>query len=164
MIRFHHRELIDEVAGLGMPHPEEIVINHGAALVIRGIRPEREDGDIDMATSLENNLFLEEQLGFRAVRMTVGVSRDGKERSVISRRDDKNRFDVHRWDFSMSRYNRTGKGRIYLPELGSMSEQDPRTGIWVARPGLVALTKRETGRKKDEQDLLRIDQYLQQGY
>lgn len=147
-----------------MPHPEETVINHGAALVIRGIRPENEDGDIDMATNLENNLFLEEELGFRAVRMVVGVSSEGKERTIMARRDDKNRFDVHRWDFSMYRYNRKGKGRIYLPELGSMSDQDPVTGIWIARPELVVLTKLETGRKKDERDLRRINQYLHQGY
>jgi len=163
-MKFANRQPIDEVAALGMPYPEEIVINHGAALVIHGIRPEHEDGDIDMATNLENNQYLEHELGFRAVRMLVGISRDGQERTVISRRDDKNRFDVHRWDFSMYRYNRTGKGRIYLPELGAMSDQDPDTGVWVAKPELVALTKRETGRKKDEEDLRRIEQYLEFGY
>ncbi len=163
-MKFANRELIDEVAALGMPYPEEIVINHGAALVIRGIRPEHENGDIDMATNLENNLYLEHELGFRAVRMLVGISKEGKERTVISRRDDKDRFDVHRWDFSMYRYNRTGKGRMYLPELGTMSDQDPDTGIWVAKPELVALTKRETGRPQDEEDLRRIEQYLELGY
>ncbi|GEM_PF-1336243 len=163
-MKFANRELIEEVAALGMPYPEEIVINHGAALVIRGIRPERENGDIDMATNLENNQYLEHELGFRAVRMLVGISKEGKERTVISRRDDKDRFDIHRWDFSMYRYNRTGKGRIYLPELGTMSDQDPETGIWVAKPELVALTKRETGRPQDEEDLRRIAQYLELGY
>ena len=164
MTAFRNRELIEEVAGLGMPHPEEIVINHGAALVIRGIRPEHEGGDIDMATNLENNLYLEEELGFRAVRMVVGISQDGKERTIMARRDSEDRFDVHRWDFSMYRYNRKGHGRIYLPELGSMSDQDADTGIWVARPELVMLTKLETGREKDKRDVRRIDQYLHQGY
>lgn len=164
MTDLHHRELIDEVAALGMPFPEEVVINHGAALVVRGIRPEHEGGDIDMAASLENNLYIEEELGFRATRMLVGIASDGKERTVISRRDKDNRFDVHRWDFSMYRYNRTGKGRIYLPELGSMSDQDPETGIWVARPKLVALTKYESGREKDEEDIRRIEQFLEWGY
>lgn len=163
-MKFANRQPIDEVAALGMPYPEEIVINHGAALVIRGIRPEHESGDIDMATNLENNLYLEHELGFRAVRMLVGISRDGQERTVISRRDDKDRFDVHRWDFSMYRYNRIGKGRMYLPELGAMSDQDTDTGIWIARPELVALTKRETGRPQDEADLRRIEQYLELGY
>ena len=164
MSEFRNRSLIDEVARLGMPHPEEVVINHGAALVIRGIRPEHEGGDIDMATSLENNLYLEQKLGFQAVRMVVGVTEDGNERTVISRRDEAGRFDVHRWDFSMYRYNRRGKGRIYLPELGSLSDQDDETGIWVARPELVMLTKLESGRPKDEQDVRRISQYLDQGY
>lgn len=163
-MKFANRQPIDEVAALGMPYPEEIVINHGSALAIRGIRPEHDDGDIDMATNLENNQYLEQELGFRAIRMLVGISKKGKERTVISRRDDKDRFDVHRWDFSMYRYNRTGKGRMYLPELGSMSDQDPETGIWVAKPELVALTKRETGRKKDQEDLRRIEQYLELGY
>ena len=164
MNEFRNRSIIDEVSGLGMPHPEEIVINHGAALVIRGIRPEHKDGDIDMATSLENNLYLEQKLGFQAVRMVVGTTEDGQERTVISRRDEALRFDVHRWDFSMHRYNRKGKGRIYLPELGSMSDQDEETGIWVARPELVMLTKLETGREKDTRDVRRIEQYLNQGY
>lgn len=164
MTAFHHRAIIDEVAALGMPYPEEIVINHGAALVVRGIRPENEGGDIDAATNLENNQYLEDELGFRAVRLTVGVSADGIERTIISRRDSEGRFDIHRWDFSMQRYNQTGKGRIYLPELGAMSDQDDETGIWVARPELVLLTKQQTGREKDIQDIGRILQYLEQGY
>ena len=36
---FLNRKLIDEIAALGMPYPEEVIINHGAALVIRGVRP-----------------------------------------------------------------------------------------------------------------------------
>jgi hypothetical protein len=164
MPEFYNRSLIDEVAALEMPIPEEIVINHGAALVIRGIRPEHENGDIDMATNLENNQFLEHELGFRAVRMVVGISSAGKERTITARRDVDDRFDVHRWDFSMFRYNRTGKGRLYLPELGSMSDQDPETGIWVARPELVLLTKLETGRPQDEDDIRRIGQYQSDGY
>ena len=111
-MEFINRGPIDEVAALGMPFPEEVVINHGAALVIWGVRSERPDGDIDAATSLENNLFLEQKLGFIALQMLVGISGDGKERTVVSRRDPAQRFDIHRWDFSMHRYNREGKGRI----------------------------------------------------
>lgn len=159
-MEFVNRGPIDEMAALGMPIPEEVIINHGAALVIWGIRNERPNGDIDAATNLENNVYLEEQLGFTALRMIVGVSGDGKERTVISRRDEKNRFDIHRWDFSMYRYNRTGKGRMYLPELGSMSVQDTKTGIWVATPEQVRLTKLETGRPQDETDIVLIDEYL----
>lgn len=160
IIQFYNRAPIDEVAALGMPYPEEIVINHGAALVIHGVREENEAGDIDSATSLENNLYLENQLGFRAVQMVVGITRDGKERTVVSRRDEHDLFDFHRWDFSMYRYNQTGKGRMYLPELGSMSVQDSETGIWVAAPALVRLTMLESGRKKDERVIPLIDEYL----
>lgn len=159
-MEFVNRGPIDEMAALGMPIPEEVIINHGVALVIWGIRDERPNGDIDAATNLENNQYLEEQLGFRAVRMVVGISADGKERTVISRRDENNRFDIHRWDFSMYRYNRKGRGRMYLPELGSMSVQDSETGIWIAKPELVRLTKLETGRPQDESDIVLIDEHL----
>ena len=155
-----NRGPIDEVAALGMPYPEEVVINHGAALVIWGIRDERPTGDIDAATNLENNLYLEERLGFVALQMVVGTSRDGKERTVVSRRDEAGRFDIHRWDFSMYRYNRTGKGRIYLPELGANSAQDSQTGIWVAKPQFVRETMLETGRPQDEAMIPVIDAFL----
>ena len=164
MTRFHHRQILEEVAALAMPHPEEVVITHGSALVVRGIRPEHPNGDIDIVTSLENNLYLEQELGFRAVRMVVGINSAGKDVEIISRRDENNRFDSHRWDFSMVRYNRAKQGRIYLPELGSMSEQDSATGIWVAKPELVLLTKLETRRPSDLEDARRIEQYFQQGY
>ena len=157
-----NRGPIDEVAALGMPYPEEVVINHGAALVIWGIRDERPTGDIDAATNLENNLYLEERLGFVALQMVVGTSSDGKERTVVSRRDEAGRFDIHRWDFSMYRWNREKRGRIYLPELGSRSMQDPATGIWVAHPELVRETMLETGRPQDEAVVPLIDDYLEE--
>lgn len=159
-MKFENRNLIDEVAALGMPDPEGIVINHGAALVIRGIRPEHADGDIDMIASYENIQYLEQELGFRAVKMVVGISRRNQERTVMARRDPKNRFDVHRWDFSMYRYNRTGEGRLYLPESIEMSDQDEKTRIRVAQPKLVKLTKLETGRPKDVEDVELIDRHL----
>lgn len=160
MTEFTNRALIDEVAALGMPFPEEVIINHGSAMVVCGIRPENSNGDIDMATNLENNLYLERELGFRAMQMVVGISSDGKERTVVSRRDVNDRFDVHRWDFSIHRFNQTGQGRLYLPELRSMSVQDDKTGIWVATPELVRLTKLDSGHDKDAHDISRIDEYL----
>jgi hypothetical protein len=159
---FLNRKLIDEIAALGMPYPEEVIINHGAALVIRGVRQERPGGDVDAATSLENCLYLQEELGFRAVQMMVGISANGKPRSIVSRRDPKGRFDIHRWDFSVEDYNRTGKGRIYLPELGANSDQDPATGIWVARPDFVARTMRDTGRPQDKEASRQIAEYYAQ--
>ena len=158
--QFYNRAPIDEVAALGMPFPDEVIINHGAALVIWGVREERLTGDIDAATNLENNLYLEEKLGFTALRMVVGVSADGKERTVISRRDKDQRFDIHRWDFSMYEYNRTGQGRMYLTTLATMSVQDPKTGIWVLKPAGVRLTMLETGRPQDEEMIPIIDDYL----
>ena len=159
-MEFVNRGPIDEMAALKLPFPEEVIINHGASLVIWGIREEREDGDIDVATNLENNLYLENKLGFAALQMTVGFSKDGKERTVVSRRDSTHRFDIHRWDFSMYRYNRKGRGRIYLPELGANSVQDSKTGIWVAKPHLVRETMLETGRPQDEEMIPVIDEYL----
>ncbi|MCB9819920.1 hypothetical protein H6796_01295 [Candidatus Nomurabacteria bacterium] len=155
-MKFYDRKIIDEVAELGLPHPEDVVINHGSALVIRGIRPERDGGDIDACTCLENNLYAQHELGFRAVSMSVGVSFDSVERTVIARRDEADRFDLHRWDFSMHKYDRTGRGRIYLPELKEQSDQDGETGIWVARPEMVLLTKLDSGREKDENDITLI--------
>jgi hypothetical protein len=159
-MEFVNRGPIDEVAALGMPFPEEVVINHGAALVVWGVRDERPNGDIDAATSLENNLYLEQMLGFVALQMVVGVSNEGKERTVVSRRDATERFDIHRWDFSMYRYNRTKRGRIYLPELVANSVQDPDTGIWIAKPHLVRETMLETNRPQDEEMIPVIDEFL----
>ncbi len=159
MTTFNHH-IIQEVAALKIPQPEEVVITHGSALVVRGIRPEQPGGDIDIVTSLENNLFLEKELGFLATRLTVGINQAGRPVEVITRRDTLKRFDSHRWDFSMQRYNQCGKGRMYLPELGKLSEQDDETGIWVATPELVRLTKLQTGRQKDADDVALIDSYL----
>ena len=159
-MEFVNRGPIDEMAALQLPFPEEVIINHGASLVIWGIRGERPNGDIDAATNLENNLYLEEKLGFTALQMLVGFSSEGKRRTVVSRRDETGRFDIHRWDFSMHRYNRTGRGRIYLPELGANSVQDTKTGIWVAKPQFVRQTMLETGRPQDEEMIPVIDDYL----
>jgi hypothetical protein len=161
MNQFYDRAPVDNVAALGLPYPEETVVTHGSALVAWGIREANIDGDIDAVTNLENSHYLENELGFRVIRMVVGVGNDGKERTIVSRRDEADQFDFHRWDFSMHQYNRTGKGRIYLPELGSMSVQDSKTGIWVARPELVRLTMLESGRDKDAAVLPLIDDYIE---
>lgn len=160
-MQFKERSILDEVAALDFPRPDNVVINHGAALVTREIRPEHEDGDIDMATDLENIHYLEKMLGFVATRQTVGMSKDGTKRTIMVRHDAERRFDVHRWDFSLFLYNQTGKGRLGLDRLTEYSDQDDETGIWVARPELVLLTKLETGRPKDEEDIGIIRSHLE---
>lgn len=159
MPHFEH-PIINEVVGLKLPYPEEVIINHGAALVVRGLRKEHFDGDIDFSTNLENIRYLREQLGWQAVSMNVGLKSDGTMKTILATRDVNSRFDAHRWDFSMSRYRHTSKGRIYLPEQGARSEQDERTGIWIANLEYVRETKLETGREKDIADIKLIDVHL----
>jgi hypothetical protein len=159
MPRFDH-PILKEVAALGMPRPNEVVINHGAALVARGVRAEHEIGDIDFSTSLENIIFLREELGWRAVSMVVGRKGDGTDMTMTATRDSRDRFDAHRWDFSPPRYRRTGKGRIYLPEQLERAEQDEDTGIYVATLEYVRETKQGTDRAKDREDIELIDAYL----
>lgn len=163
-MRFHHREILEEVAALTVPEPDKIVINHGSAMVVRGIRSEHEGGDIDIVTNLRNVQFLEQTVGFVAVRKLVGVSAEGKEQTLTVRHDNNKRFDVHRWDFSPLLYARTGKGRISLERSIANSDQDDETGIWVARPELILLTKEATGRPKDAEDARRLKQYIDLGY
>ena len=152
--------IIDEVANLEMPRPNGVIINHGAALVIWGIRSEHADGDIDAMISQPNVEHVRNELGWRAVDMFVGVSDMGEVRDVKSYRDDENRFDFHHWDFSMFRYQMIGKGRILQNEARRYSVKDPRTGIRVATPEYVRFTKIATGREKDYQDIRRIDETL----
>lgn len=157
---WHDRRIIDEIASLDMPDPQSVVINHGAALVVRGIRGEHQDGDIDFSTSLENIQYCREKLGWIAVSMVVGVKADGTSRTIIATRDPHSRYDGHRWNFSHVRYRKTGQGRIYLPEQITQSDQDEQTSIRVANLVSIRETKLETGREKDEQIIKVIDQYL----
>ena len=145
MVNFSH-PIIGEVVALNLPVQEEVIITDGAARVLNGMREEHEDGDIDLVTCLENVQYLRKELGWRAVRMLVGYSKDGEPREIVATRDAKERFDVHRWHFSMKRFNENGgkNGRIYLPELGKLSVQDTETGIWVATPELLELTDNRT--------------------
>lgn len=145
-IEFANREPFDEVKALGMPFPEEVILTDGISEVIWGLRDEREDGDIDWGTTLENNLYLQEKKKFRAEQVFVGVSKDGIRRTIIARRDAQNRYDSHRWHFSTHRYNREGMGRIYVAELGAMSVADPVTKIRVLLPQHLPLIKLETER------------------
>lgn len=145
--------LLAEIAALGLPHPEDFVLNSSGALAERGVIPMQEVGDIDGSTTPENHRYLRTVLGWNAVRAEVGVGKDGVPISVEITQDDAKRFDIHFWDFSMYNYQQTGNGRISLEEQKAQSEQDPTTGIWVASLAYIENVKRETGRLKDKQRL-----------
>ena len=148
---FNHQALAD-VEALGLPQPDRFVINHSAALDIFGVL-DRRYSDIDAAASLANIRFLREHHAFSIERREVGSNKDGEPITILVSKDKDEKFDVHRWDFSVDLYNKTGIGRVALNSVISYSVQDPRTGIWVARPDYVLATKVGTNRENDERDL-----------
>lgn len=156
MPHFDH-PILDEVAALQVPCPEDIVINHGAALVIRGVRAEHDDGDIDATISLDNSDHLLRLPGWTTSLKEVGKRADGSTITVSVVHDAERRFDFHAWDFSVPRYEATGKGRVSLEEQKTRAEQDERTGIWVATLEYVRETKQSTGRPQDRADIELID-------
>lgn len=156
--QFDH-PLIEEVHRLGMPDHDNIVINHSAALAIWGIPLGREPSDIDFATSLENIEYLREKLGWQVTQHVAGYQGEAAFTGVFAR-DAHRRFDAHQFDFSRERYAQTGQGKIELVEQKTHSVRDETTGIYVATPEFVLMTKRETGRKKDELDVIAIETYL----
>lgn len=161
-MRFHHRNELEAVAELGIP--DVVVLTYGAAMVARGLRLAHPDGDIDFVTTLRGNLYLEHVLGFRAVEQVIGVNDDGSKRTIIARRDSDDQFDSHRWAFSAARHKVTEKGRIYIPELLQLSDQDDETGIYVLNDAGLLWLKADTGRPQDDEDVRRIWQHHDQGY
>lgn len=161
-MHFHHRESLEAVAELGIP--DAVVLTYGTAMVTRGIRPPHTDGDIDIATTLNGNLYLEHVLGFQAVRHTIGLDKEGNERYITARRDAGNKFDSFRWAFSPARFIATGKGRMYLPELIELSDQDDETGIWVPGVEGLLLMTADSGRPDQAKETRRIWQFHDQGY
>ena len=133
---------MQEVVALQLPHPHEVVINHGSALVIRGLRDEHVDGDIDILTSARNIRYVTDVLGWESLDL------DGK----TAYRDSGGRFDMHLWDGSPRR-------RLLLADEIARSDQDETTGIWVASLELVRETKVLAGRDKDIADITLIDAY-----
>lgn len=150
-------QLLAKIVELGLPHTDTFVLTSSGALAERGVIPIEEVGDIDGVTSLENITYLRRKIGWKAIRRTVGYGNDGRRVRVMSIADDDGRFDIYPWDFSLLDHRQTGNGRIQLPELIESSDQDPATGIWVARIDYVERTKRATGRPKDEARLRAID-------
>ncbi len=141
MTRFSH-PIVQEVAALELPRPDQVVINHGSALVVRGLRDEHDDGDIDILTSEQNIHYLRDTLGWQEY--------DNAGKRAVQ--DDARRFDVHAWDAVPG-------GRLQLADEIERSEQDETTGIWVASLELVRETKLGTGRPQDEKDIDLIDRH-----
>ena len=158
--RHFDHPILAEITQLGLPDHDNIVVNHSAALAIWGVDIGREPNDIDMATSLKNIRHLRQKLGWEVIRQVAGYHTDGTPVELLVTHDAENRFDVHRWDFSREQYEKTGRGRIYLPEQKDNSYRDVVTGIYVATPEYVLSTKRQTGRQKDEGDIEYIERYL----
>lgn len=139
MARFDH-PIVAEVASLDLPYPEQVVINHGSALVVRGLRDEHQDGDIDMLTSQRNIDYLVGELGWRAY----------EQNDRTAYRDSAGRFDVHLWDGTSGR-------RLLVADEIVRSDQDEATSIWIASLELVRETKLDTGRPQDIADIALID-------
>lgn len=150
---FADRTVIDEVAKLKLPDPEGVMINHGAALAIRGAISLSEIHDVDAAISYENMKALRLRVGWAVVRKTVAYGANQKPIQLIVTQDDQERYDFHRWDFSTVRYKNTGRGRIGIAQMQQDGTQDPETGIWVASLEHVIETMTDTGREKDERRL-----------
>ncbi len=161
MAQFEHPYL-SKVAALRLPEPERAMITHGSALVVRGVREPNEGGDIDLVVSQPNIEHMRRNLGWAATRQLKYYAEDEPLRIRYTRSPD-GEFDAFAHDFIPEEYLKTGRGRVYLPELLERHDyrfdQDAFTGIWVASLDHVAATKRGTGRPKDEADLRRIDEY-----
>ena len=155
---FDH-SVFTEVADLGLPEPDKFVINHSAALAIFGLL-NRAPNDIDAAASLRNIRFLRQQHHFAIERRVVGYRSDGKPITIVVSSDEHNRFDIHRWEFSMQQYKATGLGRIALRDIIPHTVQHPTLGIRVAIPRLVLSTKVDTERPQDEQDIQYAQAFL----
>lgn len=151
-MKFSH-PIIDEVKRLGLPEPHNVIINHGAAMVIRGYRDEHDTGDIDMCVSQVNAEYLEQVLGFETVDKVVGQSSDGSDIIVKVRHDPARRFDVHVWDFSPRLYDETGKGRMDIGDQVPYCDQDEATGFWIAGKELLLLEKQGSDRPRDIEDV-----------
>lgn len=162
-MNFPCRDILQETARLAVPHPDKLVISHGSALVVRGIRSEHAGSDIDIVTTKQNIDYLREVLGFIVTPKVVSINDDGVKHSIVVCHDAQHRFDVHEWDFSVLQEQQVGNGRMSLEQLIAESDQDAPTGIWVAKPELVLKTKIGTNRPKDIQDVRRIQQYLKTG-
>jgi len=160
MRRFDH-PILQRIQELGAPKPSDIVITHGSALAVYGVRDENPQSDIDLVTSQENIDYFLTVLHWRTQGRTTGHDAAGLPKIVARVLSPDNKFDVYLHDFVAKWFRERGKGRVYLPQLKELSEQDEATGIWVATPDFVRLTKEGSTRQKDIDDIAHIDAYLQ---
>lgn len=158
MRQFDH-PYIQYVLELGAPSPEDIIITHGSALVVYGVRPENSGGDIDLVTTPENITYLRKILGWEVLRRSTGYDKEGLPKTVTRTLSPEGDVDVYSHDFIAKWYRESGRGRLYPSELKDFSEQDKDTGLWIAKPRLVRLTKEESKRPKDVEDIRLIDEY-----
>jgi len=160
-MRLFEHPILQRVVELGAPHPEDIVITHGSALVIYGIREKNPRGDIDIVTTKQNITYLQEILGWKEVPRTIGYDKAGVPKTVSRTVSLDGEFDVYLHDFVAAWAKEQGQGRVQLSRLKEFSEQDRATGIWVAMPQFVRLTKEKSPRQKDIDDIVLIDTYLE---
>jgi hypothetical protein len=166
MAKFEH-PYIHEVAELGFPHPDRVMITHGSALLVRGVELARDEGDIDLVADQSGIRHLRMNLGWAAMRQHKYYDQDLPDKIRFTKSPD-DRYDVFAHDFIPEKYQRDGRGRVYPDELFGLHDarfdQDEDTGIWVASIRFVIATKRGTGRPKDATDIARAEQFLQNGY
>ena len=154
--------LLAEIQALDLPHPEDFVLNHSGALAERGIIPIESVGDIDGSTSIENLRCLRQRIGWTIRRQIIGYRTDGHPITVVSTQDEDRRFDLHRWDFSMFDFNRTGNGKISLDAQKEFSDQDPVTRLYVASARYVERTNLEIDLPKKSARLAAITAWREQ--
>ena len=161
MRQFDH-PILDEVAALDFPKPHEVTITHGSALVIYGVREAHADGDIDIVATPENiDYALERLVGWKAIAGATSYYDDRLPTTLMRIVSSDGRYDMYGHDFVPKWFHKTGRGRLYPGDLTAFSEQDEKTGIWVATPRLVRLTKEGSTRQNDIDDIRLIDTYLE---
>ena len=164
---FPNREVLDEVADIGFPNPDRVMITHSSALFARGIDLGRPMGDIDLVVDHENREYLVRTLGWAATKQRKYYAEDLPDniRYVLSPDE---RIDAFSHDFLPMLFRATGLGRVYPDRLFELHDakydKDDETGLWVASTTHVMASKQGTGRPKDASDIRRTVQYESYGY
>lgn len=165
MASFDH-PIMQEVVGLELPCPEEVVINRAAALAVRGIVPEFDSQNETIVLTASRRVldYLQAEQGFTSKRIVVGVSAAGMQKRLATYHSHDNRFSARAWEISMARYNKSPDGKVFLEEQIHMADQDDKTGLHIASLAQTALLLQETGNPSHARQLERIHQYLRNGY